>query len=75
MDVVAALVNELRKMFLGDALLTSGAVLAVVIVAVLLRSGALSAAAAPILLALAVIFVLITAVNVSIFKTIRKTGK
>jgi hypothetical protein len=74
-DIVAALVNELRKMFLGDVLLTSGAVLTVIIVAALLRFGALPAPAAPFFLAIAVIFVLITAVNVSIFKTIRKTGK
>ena len=75
MDVIAALASELRKMFLGDAVLTAGAVLVVAIVAILLKTGALPAAAAPFLLAVAVIFVLIAAVNVSIYKTIRKSGK
>jgi hypothetical protein len=75
MDVIAALAETLRKMFLGDALLTGGAVVSVIAVALLLKAGVLPAPAAPFLLALAVIFVLITAINVSIFKTKRKSGK
>jgi hypothetical protein len=75
MDVIAALAATLRKMFLGDAFLTGGAVAVVAAVALLLRGGILPAAAAPFLLAIAVVFVLIMAINVSIYKTIRKSGK
>jgi hypothetical protein len=75
MDVIAALAQTLRKMFLADAFLTIGAALAVAIVAALLRGGVLPVAAAPFVLDLAVIFTLITAINVSIFRKIRKSKK
>lgn len=75
MGVIGALFDTLRKMFVGNALLTLGAIAVAVCAALLLKAGWLPAPAAPFALAVAVIFVLVTAVNVSVFKTLRKAGK
>jgi hypothetical protein len=75
MDVIAALVATLRKMFAGDAILSLAAVACVAIVGLLRHSGILPATAAPWLLAFGVSCVLVVAVNIALFKELRKSNR
>ncbi|HEY1881280.1 MAG TPA: hypothetical protein VGG68_15235 [Caulobacteraceae bacterium] len=73
MDVILALGAEIRKMFAGDAILSLAAVVLVATIGVLVKSGMLDPGLAPWLLMIGVAFVLVVAINIALFKTIRKT--
>ena len=73
MDVILALGAEIRKMFAGDAVLSLLAVVLVAVIGVLVRIGVLDPDLAPWLLMIGVGFALVVAINIALFKTIRKT--
>ncbi|HWD67083.1 MAG TPA: hypothetical protein VG227_03895 [Caulobacteraceae bacterium] len=73
MDVILALGAEIRKMFAGDAILSLAAVVLVAIIGVLVRTGELDPDLAPWLLMIGVAFALVIAINIALFKSIRKT--
>jgi hypothetical protein len=73
MDVILALGAEIRKMFAGDAILSLAAVVLVAIIGVLVRMGELDPDLAPWVLMIGVAFALVIAINIALFKTIRKT--
>ena len=73
MDVIAALAATLKKMFAGDAVLSLAAVACVVLVGLLLHAGVLPPSAAPWLLTFGVGCVRVVAVNIAVFKEIRKS--
>lgn len=73
MDVILALGAEIRKMFAGDAVLSLAAVLLVAVIGVLVKTGVLDPDLAPWLLMIGTAFALIVAINIALFKTIRKT--
>jgi len=75
MDVIAALAATLRKMFAADAVLSLAAIACVVIVGLLLHAGVMPASAAPWLLAVGVSLVLVVAVNIAVFKELRKSKR
>lgn len=75
MDVIWALGAEIRKMFAGDAVLSGAVLTLVVALGLLVHTGVIGGALAPYLLVIGVALVLVVAINLSLFKIIRKTDK
>ena len=75
MDVVRALGAELWKMFAADLLLSVGALLSVLAVAVALRVGVLPASAAPFVLATLVVSLILTTANLAAAREFRRRSK
>ncbi len=73
MDVILALGAEIRKMFAGDAILSLAALVLVAVIGVLVRTDVLDPGLAPWLLMIGVALSLVIAINVALFRIIRKT--
>jgi hypothetical protein len=72
MDVIRALGATLWKMFVGDLVLTLGALAAVLGLALLLAARAVPASDAPYLLTVVILGVLVTAVGLSTTREIKR---